>query len=114
MSNGDIVALSNKGDPSTSDHLTLKFTTNFEDRVHFVYPDLNEATQLMHDRAILATTNTAIDASNKDIAERRSREATSFSSSDTLISDESNPYTAFSAPEHLNLLKAQGVPPRQL
>ena len=70
MSNGDMVALSNASDKSTTDHFTLKYTTNFEDLINFVYPDLNEDSQLMHDRAILATTNTAIDAANMDIAER--------------------------------------------
>ena len=113
-SNGNMIALSNNGTNSTTDNFTLKFATDFEDLVEFVYPDLNEDTHLMHDRAIVATANTAIDASNKDIAERRSENATSFFSSDTLISDESNPYTAFAAPEHLNLLNAQGVPPHQL
>ena len=68
----------------------------------------------MHDRAILATTNTAIDAASMDIAERRFENPNSFSSSDSLISDESNPYTAFASPEHLNLLNAQGVPPHEL
>ena len=117
MVNGDMVALSNTDDCSTTDHFALRYTTDFEDLVKFVYPDLNEETQLMHDRAILATTNTAntaIDASNKDIAERRSQNATTFFSSDNLISDESNPNTAFAAPEHLNLLNAQGVPPHEL
>lgn len=114
MANGDVVALSNTDYSSTTDHFALKYTTNFEDLVKFVCPDLNEVTQLMHDRAILATTNTAIDASNKDIAERRSQNDTAFFSSDDLISDESNPNTAFAAPEHLNLLNAQGVPPREL
>ena len=64
----------------------------------------------MHDHVILATTNTAIDASNENIAERRSQHATLFSS-DSLISDESNRDTAFAALEHLNLLNAQGVRP---
>ena len=62
MSNGDMVSLSNTDDHSTTDYFTLKYTTEFEDLVNFVYPALNEATHLMHDRAILATTNTAIDA----------------------------------------------------
>ena len=66
-----MVALSNTNDTSTSDHDNLKFTTNFDDLVNFVYTNLNEKTDLMHDRAILATTNTAIDAANKEIAERR-------------------------------------------
>ncbi|CAM9950314.1 unnamed protein product, partial [Laminaria digitata] len=114
MFNGDMVALSNTGNNSTSAHFTLRYTTDFEDLVKFVYPDLNEDTYLMHDRAILATTNTAIDAANKDIAERRSQNPISFFSSDSLISDESNPYTAFAAPEHLNLLNAQGVLPHEL
>ena len=82
--------------------------------LYFVYPDLNEDTQLMHDRAILATTNTAIDAANMNIPETRSENANSFFSSDSLTSDESNPYTAFTAPEQLNLLDAQGVPPHAL
>ncbi|CAN0587505.1 unnamed protein product, partial [Laminaria digitata] len=114
MANGDMVALSNTDDCSTTDHFALRYSTDFEDLVKFVYPDLNEETQLMHDRVILATTNTAIDASNKDIAERLSQNATTFFSLDNLISDESNPNTAFAAPEYLNLLNAQGVPPHEL
>ena len=114
MANGDMVALSNTGDSSTTDHFVLKYSTNFEELVKFAYPDLNGGTQLMHDRAILATTNTAIDASNKDIAERRSQHSHHIFSSDSLISDESNRNTAFAAPEHLNLLNAQGVPPHEL
>lgn len=114
MSNGDMGALSNTGDHSTTDHFTLKCTTEFEDLVHFVYPDLNEATHLMHGRAIFATTNTVIDASNKDIAERRSQHAIPFISWDKLMRDESNPYAAFAAPEHLDLLNAEGVPPHEL
>ena len=74
-----------------TDHFALKYTTEFEDLVNFVYPDLNEATHLMHDRAILATTNTAIDAANKYIAEIRSQHSISFFSSDQLVTDESNP-----------------------
>ena len=68
----------------------------------------------MHDCAILATSNTAIDAANKEIAERRSQNPVSFFSSDSLISDDSNPNTAFAAPEHLNFLDVQGVPAREL
>lgn len=114
MPNGDMVALSNTGDSTTTAHFTLKCTTDFEHFVKFVYPDLNEETQLMDDRAILSTTNNATDTSNKDIAQTRSDDATKLFSSDNLISDESNPNTAFAAPEHLNLLNAQGVPPHEL
>ena len=46
MSNGDMVALSNASDKSTTDHFTLEHTTNFEDLINFVYPDLNEDTHL--------------------------------------------------------------------
>ena len=76
--NGDMVALSNTNDTSTSDHYKLNFTTNFDDLVNFVYPNLNEETHIMHDRAILATTNTAIDAANKEIAERQSQNPVCF------------------------------------
>ena len=38
----------------------------------------------------------------------------SFFSSDSLISDESHPNTAFAAPEHLNHLNVSGVPPHEL
>ena len=67
----------------------------------------------MHDRAILATTNTAIDAAKMGIAERRSENLNSFFSSDSSESDESNPYIPFAGPEYLNLLNAPGVPPHE-
>ena len=114
MPNGDMVAFSNTNDTSTSEHYNLKFNTNFDDLVNFVHPNLNEETDLMHDRAILATSITAIDAANKEIAKRRLQNPVSFSSFDSLISDDSNPNTAFAAPEHLNLLDVQGVPPHEL
>ena len=37
---GDMVALSNTGHSSTTNHLVLKDTTNFEDLIKFVHPDL--------------------------------------------------------------------------
>lgn len=79
-----------------------------------MYPDLSEDTRLLNDRAILATTNASIDTSNDTIASKRPGNAATFYSSDTLISDESNPGTAFGSPEHLNQLNVLGVPPHEL
>lgn len=69
---------------------------------------------MLNDRAIVATTNSSIDTSNDTIASKRPGCAATFYSSDTLITDEANPGTAFASPEHLNQLNVQGVPPHEL
>ena len=106
--------LSNSHDGTTADHFTLQHRTDFDTLTNFVYPDPNTDTRLLHDRAILATTNASIDASNDHITGKRPGSSATFSSSDTLIKDDSNDDTAFASPEHLNILNVQGVPPHEL
>ena len=74
----DLISLSNCNDDNTADHVTLQYTTDFEELSKFVYPNLNEGTRLLNDRAILATTNASNDASNDDIAARRPGNAATF------------------------------------
>lgn len=75
---------------------------------------MTEDARLWNDRAILATTNATIDQTNDSIASSKPEPSVSFYSSDSLISDESNPHTAFAAPEHLNQRNVSGVPPHEL
>lgn len=75
--------LSNSQDESTDDNFALQYTTEFEDLVAFVYPDLSEDTRLLNDRAILATTNSSIVTSNDTIASKRPGNAATFYSLDT-------------------------------
>ena len=90
-------------------------TTSFDELLNFVYPDMTEDARKWNGRAILATTNNAtIDACNEHISSKRPEQSLSFFSSDSLISDEPNPNTAFAAPEHLNQLNVSGVPPHEL
>ena len=110
----ELTPLSNSHDCSTTDHFTIQHTTDFDTLTDFVYPDPNIDTRLLHDRAILATTNASIDASNDHITGKRAGSSATFYSSETLIPDYSNPNTAFASPEHLNNLNVQGVPPHAL
>ena len=96
------------------DQFQLQYTTNFNDLVNFVYPDMSEDATAWSDRAILATTNNAIDRSNEIISDERPGRSVSFFSSDSLIKDENSSSTAFAAPEHLNQLNVTGVPPHEL
>lgn len=75
---------------------------------------MTEDARYWNDRAIFATTNATIDKCNECISSDRPDQNVSFFSSDSLISDESNPNTAFAAPEHLNQLHVSGVPPHEL
>ncbi|CAM9472450.1 unnamed protein product, partial [Hapterophycus canaliculatus] len=111
---GDFMPLNNSSESDPSNHFQLQYTTNFSDLVEFVYPDLSEDSRRWNTRAILATTNNAIDNSNEVVSEQRSGETVSLYSSDSLISDEENPHTAFASPEHLNQLNVSGVPPHEL
>ena len=110
----DLMPLSNSHDVSSTDHFTLQHTTDFDTLAKFVYPDPDADTRLLHDRALLATTNSSIDASNDHITDKRPGSSATFYSSDTLVKDDSNTNTAFASPEHLNSLNVQGVPPHQL
>lgn len=110
----DLTPLTNSHDERTDGHFTLRYTTNFEDLVDFVYPDLSEGTRVLNDRAILATTNALIDTSNDTTASKRPGSAATFCSSYTLVTDETNPGTAFAPPEHLNQFNVQGAPPHEL
>lgn len=110
-----LTPLTNEHDTSTTDHFSLKHTTHFDDLIRFVYPDIHEDSKNLTDRAILATTNASIDSCNNEISSRRRGNEASFSSSDTLITDDTNPSaTAFSSPENLNGLNVPGVPPHKL
>lgn len=75
---------------------------------------MTQDARLWNDRAILATTNATIDKCNETISSNRPGQSVSFLSSDSLISDESNPNTASADPEHLNQLHVSGVPPHEL
>lgn len=87
----DLIPLSNSADSLTSDHFTLKHTTNFDDLVRFVYPDKNEDTRHLNNRAILATTNTSIDSTPmkslqmKELEIRRHSSVPTRSSPTTII-----------------------------
>lgn len=81
----DLMPLSNSDDSNSTDPFTLQYTTDFHEEIDFVHPDLNQDTQLLHDRAILVTTNSSIDTSNDDIAARRTGNTARVFSSDTLI-----------------------------
>ncbi|CAB1104684.1 unnamed protein product [Ectocarpus sp. CCAP 1310/34] len=110
------VPLSNTHDTSTTDHFSLQYTTDFNDLINFVYPDIHEDARHLNDRAILATTNISIDSCNDAISSRRHGDNVTFHSSDRLIKDHNNPAssTAFRSTEHLNNIDTPGVPPHQL
>ena len=110
----NLTALNNHDDPDATNHFQLRYTTDFNQLMHFVYPDLTQNSRAWNNRAILATTNHAIDRSNDTIAHDRPGEFCSFYSSDSLISGENSPNTPFASPEHLNQLNVQGVPPHEL
>lgn len=110
-----LAPLSNAHDTSTTDHFSLQYTTNFNDLVNFVYPDIHEDARRLNDRAILATTNISIDSCNDDISSRRNGNHATFYSSDTLIKDHTNTSTtAFCSTENLNNIDVPGIPPHQL
>lgn len=67
----DLTPLTNCCDNTTTDHFTLHHTTDFGTSTNIVYPHPNLHTRLLHDRAILATTNASLDASNDHIIPKR-------------------------------------------
>lgn len=73
-----LAPLSNAHDTSTTDHFSLQYTTNFNDLVNFVYPDIHEDARRLNDRAILATTNISIDSCNDNISSRRNGNHAAF------------------------------------
>ena len=97
----ELIALHNYNDIDPTNHFQLQYTTEFNDLINFVYPDLNEDSRSWNNRAILSTTSNAIDRSNDIFSADRPGENCSFFSSDSLISDESSTNTAFASPEHL-------------
>ena len=107
-----LIPLNNHSNANSHEHLQLQSTTVFDELINFVYPDITEDARLWNDRAILSTTNATIDKFNESISSRRPGQSVSFFSSDSLISDESHPNTAFAAPEHLHL-HVSGVPPHE-
>lgn len=109
-----LAPLSNRNEQNSNDQFDIQYTTDFDKLVDFVYPDVNEDTRLLHDRAILATTNASIDTSNDHIANARPGNSVTFFSSDSLIKDDENRNTSFASPEHLNEINVQGVPPQAL
>ena len=109
-----LIPLNNHSNANSHEHFQLQSTTDFDELINFVYPDITEDARLWNDRAILATTNATIDKFNESISSRRPGQSVSFFSSDSLLSDESNPNTAFAAPEHLHHLHVSGVPPHEL
>lgn len=115
MSDGSkLTPLNNHDNEDTANHFQLKYTTDFDELLRFVYPDLSQQSREWNTRAILATTNHSIDRSNDTISDNRPGNYVSFFSSDSLISDEKNRRTAFASPEHLNQLNVQGIPPHEL
>lgn len=109
-----LVPLSHR-DSSTSDKFSLQYTTDFNDLINFVYPNIQEDATRLNDRAILATTNVSIDSCNDDISSRRNGNHVTFYSSDTLIKDHNNSSsTAFCSTENLNNIDVPGVPPHRL
>ncbi|CAB1097406.1 unnamed protein product [Ectocarpus sp. CCAP 1310/34] len=115
MSDGSkLTPLNNHDNEDTANHFQLRYTTDFDELLRFVYPDLSQQSRIWNTRAILATTNHSIDRSNDTISDNRPGNYVSFFSSDSLISDEKNRRTAFASPEHLNQLNVQGIPPHEL
>ena len=93
----------------------MQYTTDFNDLINFVYPNIHEDARRLNDRAILATTITSIDSCNDEISSRRQGDHTSFYSSDSLITDKHNSSsTAFTSPDNLNKIDVPGVPPHRL
>ena len=109
-----LIPLNNHSEPNSQDHFQLQCTTHLDELKNFVYPNMSEDAGNWNDRDILATTNATTDECNDSISSNRPGESVSFFSSDSCISDESNPNTAFAAPEHLNELNVSGVPPHEL
>ncbi len=109
-----LTPLNNHYEADCDKHFQLQSTTDFDTLINFVYPDMAQDTRQWNQRAILATTNATIDTCNDHISSARQGQSVSFFSSDSLISDESNPNTAFADPEHLNQLNVSGVPPYEL
>ena len=109
-----LIPLNNHSNANSHEHFQLQSRTYFHELINFVYPDIAVDARLRNDRAILATTNATIDKFNESISSRRPGQSVSFVSSDSLISDESHPNTAFAAHEHLNYLTVSGVPPHEL
>lgn len=109
------IPLSNHSDVSISDHFTLQSTTNFEDLITFVYPDLQSDHRGFSDRAILSSTNITIDKINDEVLNRIPGSEAIYTSADSLLSDESaQNASAYASPEHLNSLNVPGVPPHKL
>ena len=108
------IPLNNQSNANSHEHFQLQNTTDFDELVNIVYPDITEDARLWNDRAILATTNATIDKCNESISSRRPGQSVSFFSSDSRISDESHQNAAFAAPQHLNHLNVSGVPPHEL
>lgn len=114
LTDGNNLIPLNNHSTNCPDKFQLQYTTNFNELVHFVYPDMSEDATTWNDRAILATTNNAIDRTNQIISDERPGRSVSFYSSDSLIKDQNSASTAFAAPEHLNQLNVSGVPPHEL
>ena len=60
-----LIPLNNHSQPNSDDHFQLLCTTDFDERINFVYPDMTEDTRLWNDRPILDTTNYTIDRSKE-------------------------------------------------
>lgn len=60
-----LIPLNNHSQPNFDDHLQLHYTTDFDELVNFVYPDMTENAGLWNDHAILDTINYIIDLSNE-------------------------------------------------
>ena len=63
-----LIPLNNHSNANSHEHLQLQSTTDFDELINFVYPDMTEDARLWNDRAILATTNATIDKCNESIS----------------------------------------------
>ena len=89
-------------------------TTNFEDLINKVYPDLLQADHRTHgDRAILAATNENVDSINDHILSRMPGREHHLLSSDKIITDDEEMPNSISV-EYLNKVDVAGTPPHDL
>ena len=93
---------------------SIQGTTNFEDLIAAVYPDLLEVDHnTYNDRGILAPTNDNIDHINKFILDKMPGRTHHLLSTDKIISDDEDMPDVVSV-EYLNSVNVPGTPPHDL
>ena len=89
-------------------------TTNFEDLIHKVYPELLDVDHSTYnDRAILAATNDNVDTINNFILDKMHGRIHHQLSSDKIVTDDDNMPDVVSV-EYLNRIDVAGTPPHDL